>query len=47
MFVQIIPQENNKESLKQREIIISQKYRQWVVSNPDKCVYNHSLKDFM
>ena len=42
-----IPQENNKESLKQREAIISQKYRQWVESNPDKCVYNHSLKDYI
>lgn len=42
-----IPQENNKESLKQREAIISQKYRQWVEANPDKCVYNHSLKDYI
>lgn len=42
-----IPQENNKESLKQREAIISQKYLQWVEANPDKCVYNHSLKDYI
>ena len=48
MFVQnVIPQENNKESLKQREAIVSQKYRQWVDSNPDKCAYNHSLRDYV
>lgn len=41
----IIPQENNKESLKQREAFISQVYRDWTANNPSKSVYNYSLKD--
>lgn len=41
----IIPQENNKEALKQREAILSQVYRDWTDNNPSKSVYNYSLKD--
>ena len=41
----IIPQENSKEALKQREAIISQVYRTWTEKNPTKQVYNRSLKD--
>ena len=41
----IVPQENNKEALKQREAIISQVYRDWTDNNPSKSVYNYSLKD--
>lgn len=41
----IIPQENNKEALKQREAFISQVYRDWTANNPSKSVYNYSLKD--
>lgn len=41
----IIPQENNKESLKQRDAIISQVYRDWTDNNPSKSVYNNSLND--
>lgn len=47
LFFMIIPQENNKEALKQREMIISQVYRDWTKNNPSKCVYNHSLKDYI
>ena len=41
----IIPQENSKEALKQREAIFSQVYRTWTEKNPTKQVYNRSLKD--
>ena len=41
----IIPQENSKEALKQREEIISQVYRTWTENNPTKRVYNRSLKN--
>lgn len=39
-----IPTGNNNEELKQRKDIISQLYRQWTDSNPDKKVFNPSLK---
>ena len=39
-----IPQGNSKEDLKQREEIIDQVYRRWTEENPDKRVYNRSLK---
>ena len=42
-----IPQGNTKEELKQREEIISQVYRRWTAENPDKRVYNRSLKDYI
>ena len=41
----IIPQDNSKKALKQREAIISQVYRNWTENNPTKKVYNRSLKD--
>ena len=43
----IIPQDNSKEALKQRETIISQVYRKWTENNPTKKVYNRSLKDYI
>jgi len=42
-----IPMENGKEALKQRQEIISQVYRKWTEENPDKRVYNRSLKDYI
>lgn len=43
----IIPLGNNKEDFKIREEIIAQVYRRWIEKNPDKRVYNRSLKDFI
>lgn len=43
----IIPFENSKENFKIREEIISQVYRRWIEANPDKRVYNRSLKDYI
>ena len=43
----IIPKGMGKKDLKAREKIINEIYRKWLDSNPDKCVYNHSLKDFI
>jgi hypothetical protein len=40
----IIPQENNREALKQREEIISKVYRTWTEKNPSKRVYNRYSK---
>ena len=42
-----IPFENSKEDIKIREEIISQVYRRWTEENPDKRVYNRSLKDYI
>lgn len=42
-----IPFENSKENFKIREEIISQVYRRWIEVNPDKRVYNRSLKDYI
>ena len=42
-----IPMEDGKEALKQRQEIISQVYRRWTEENPDKRVYNRSLKDYI
>lgn len=42
-----IPQGNSKEELNQRQEIISQVYRKWTEENPDKRVYNRSLKDYI
>ena len=47
LFDMIIPQENNREALKQREEIISKVYRIWTENNPSKRVYNRSFKDFI
>ena len=43
----IIPLGNSKEDFKIREDIISQVYRRWIEENPDKRVYNRSLKDYI
>ncbi len=43
----IIPFENSKENFKIREEIISHVYRRWIEANPDKRVYNRSLKDYI
>ena len=43
----LIPMEDGKEALKQRQEIISQVYRKWTEENPDKRVYNRSLKDYI
>jgi hypothetical protein len=40
----IIPQENSKEALKQREAIISQVYRTWTEKNPTKQVLQPLIK---
>ena len=42
-----IPFGNSKEDHRLREEIISQVYRRWVENNPDKRVYNRSLKDYI
>ena len=42
-----IPFENSKENFKIREEIILQVYRCWTEENPDKRVYNRSLKDYI
>ena len=43
----IIPLGNSKEDFKIREEIIAQVYRRWIEENPDKRVYNRSLKDYI
>ena len=43
-LIMIVPKGNSKEELDQRKDIISQVYRQWTDNNPDKKVYNPSLK---
>jgi len=43
----IIPKGMQKEDLKAREKIISEIYRKWFDSNPEKNVYNPNLKDFI
>lgn len=43
----IIPLGNSKEDFKIREEIISMVYRRWIEENPDKRVYNRSLKDYI
>ena len=43
----LIPMEDGKEAMKQRQEIISQVYRKWTEENPDKRVYNRSLKDYI
>ena len=39
-----IPVGNSKKELNQRKSIISQVFRQWTYNNPDKKVFNPSLK---
>ena len=43
----IIPKGLEKADLKAREKIILDLYRKWFDSHPDKCIYNHNLKDFI
>ena len=43
----VIPLGNSKEEYKTREEIISLVYRRWIEENPDKRVYNRSLKDYI
>jgi hypothetical protein len=42
-----VPKGRAKEDIKAREKIINEIYRKWFDCNPDKCVYNHNLKDFI
>jgi len=43
----IIPKGLEKSDLKVREKIISEIYRKWFDSNPNKCTYNLDLKEFI
>ncbi len=43
----IIPKGRERDAIKARENIISEIYRKWFEINPDKCVYNSNLKDFI
>ncbi|MBR1514223.1 MAG: hypothetical protein IJ622_08040 [Bacteroidales bacterium] len=43
----LIPMGNSKEELKLRQEVISQAYRKWTEENPNKRVYNRSLKDYI
>jgi len=43
----IVPKGMEKEDLKAREKIVTEIYRKWFVSNPDKCAYNRNIKDFI
>ena len=42
-----IPKGNAKEDIKAREKIINQIYRDWTNNNPDKCVFNDELNDYI
>jgi len=42
-----IPEGANKEDIKEREKIIKEIYREWSNNNPDKCIYNNNLMDFI
>lgn len=42
-----IPRGNSKDDLECRKEIVSQLYRQWTIENPDKRIYNHSIKGFI
>ena len=42
-----IPQGTNREDIKTREKIINEIYHEWNNNNPDKCIYNSNLKDFI
>ena len=43
----LIPMGNSKEDLNLRQEVISQVYRKWTKENPNKRVYNRSLKDYI
>jgi len=42
-----IPKGKEKEDLKAREKIINDIYRKWTAENPEKCLFNEDLKDFI
>jgi hypothetical protein len=42
-----VPKGRAKEDIKAREKIINAIYRKWTAENPEKCVYNEALKDFI
>jgi hypothetical protein len=42
-----IPLGNSREEIKSREGVISQVYRRWTESNPNKRIFNHALKDYI
>ena len=42
-----IPQGRTKEEIKAREKIIDAIYRKWTAENPEKCIFNEDLKDFI
>lgn len=42
-----IPKGREKEAIKAREKIINDIYRKWTAENPEKCVFNVALKDFI
>jgi len=43
----VIPKGMEKEDLKAREKIINAIYRKWTAENPEKCLFNEDLKDFI
>ena len=43
----LIPMGNSKEDLNLRKEVISHVYRKWTEENPNKRVYNRSLKDYI
>jgi hypothetical protein len=43
----IIPKGREKEDIKAREKIINAIYRKWTAENPEKCLLNEDLKDFI
>ena len=43
----LIPMGNSKEEQNLRKEVISQVYRKWTEENPNKRVYNRSLKDYI
>ena len=42
-----IPKGKEKEDLKAREKIINDIYRKWTAENPEKCLFNKDLRDFI
>ena len=42
-----IPKGREKEDIKAREKIINAIYRKWTAENPEKCLFNEDLKDFI
>jgi hypothetical protein len=42
-----IPKGREKEDIKAREKIINAIYRKWTAENPEKCMFNEDLKDFI